>query len=108
MKGFAHYREVADNLITEAGLNPYLVLLSLNQTCKYKKVSFLKFLLSGETDIDAFCEGGGKRVLPTIELYSERTASGRPSRKRLGIQAAAKGAVTATAPSESLDQPEIL
>jgi predicted RecB family nuclease len=84
VKSFANYREVADNLITEVGLNQYLVLLSVYQTCKYKRVSFLKFLLSGETDIDAFCEGGGNRVLPAIELYAEGMASARPSRKRLG------------------------
>ncbi len=106
VKGFAYYREVADNLITEAGLNQYLVLLSVYQTCKYKKVSFLKFLLSGETDIDAYCEGNGKCVLPAIELYTEGTASARPSRKRLGMEAAGRGAVTATSPSEDPDQPE--
>jgi hypothetical protein len=83
VKGFAYYREVADNLLTETGLNQYLVLLSVYQSCKYKRVSFLKFLLSGETDIDGFCEGGGTRVLPAIELYAEGTASRRPSRKRL-------------------------
>jgi hypothetical protein len=87
VKGFAYYREVADNLITEGGLNQYLVLLSVYQTCRYKGVSFLKFMLSGETDIDAFCEGGGKRVLPEIELYPEGITSGRPSRKRLREQA---------------------
>jgi predicted RecB family nuclease len=85
VKGFAYYREVADNLLTEAGLNQYLVLLSVYQTCKYKGVSFLKFLLSGETDIDVFRESGGNRVLPAIELYPEGTAS---NRKRLGLEAA--------------------
>jgi hypothetical protein len=106
VKGFAYYREVADNLLTEAGLNQYLVLLSVYQTCKYKGVSFLKFLLSGETNIDLFCESGGKRVLPAIELYPEGTASGRPHRKRLGVQAAGKEAITATAPGESPDRPQ--
>ena len=54
IKPFAYYREVADGQITEAGLTDYLVLLSVYQTCKYKGVSFLKFLLSRETDIDVF------------------------------------------------------
>src|SRR5205085_11957297 len=67
VKGFAYYRELADNLITQVGLTQYLVLLSVYQTCKYKGVGFLKFLLSGETDIDAFCEDVRKRVLPAIE-----------------------------------------
>ena len=102
IKGFAYYREVADNLLTEAGLNQYLVLLSVYQTCKYKGVSFLKFLLSGETDIGAFCASGGKRVLPAIELYPEGTVSGRPSRKRLGTPSVP----VATSPSESPERPE--
>ena len=104
VKGFAYYREVADNLVTETGLNQYLVLLSIYQTCKYKGVSFLKFLLSRETDIDAFREGGGKRVSPAIELYPEGTASARPSRKRLGIQAPENGAIIATTPSRESRQ----
>jgi hypothetical protein len=33
VKGFAYYREVADNLLTEGGLKHYLVLLSVFQTC---------------------------------------------------------------------------
>ena len=36
VKAFAYYREVADSMVSEAGLAPYLVLLSIQQTCKYK------------------------------------------------------------------------
>jgi predicted RecB family nuclease len=103
VKGFAYYREVADNLLTENGLNQYLVLLSVYQTCKYKGVSFLQFLLSGQTDIDAFSENGGEMVLPAIEVYPEGVTSGRPSRKRLGVQVAEPGAVPAAGPSENLE-----
>ena len=71
--------------MVETGLNEYLVLLSIYLTCKYKGVSFLKFLYSGETDIDAFRAGGARTVLPAIELYPEGTTSLRPSRKRLGF-----------------------
>jgi hypothetical protein len=85
VKAFAYYREVADSLITEVGLNQYLVLLSIYQTCKYKGVSFLQFLLSRETDIDVFREGGSRgRPVPDIELYSEGMLSPRLSRRRLG------------------------
>jgi predicted RecB family nuclease len=72
VKGFAYYREVADGLLTEAGLTSYLTLLSIQQTCVYKGVSFLKFLLSQERDIDGFCDGGrrGRRILP-YDLYPE-------------------------------------
>ena len=73
VKGFAYYREIADGLMTESGLTNYLTLLSIQQTCVYKGVSFLKFLLSQERDIDGFCDGGrrGRRGLP-YELYPER------------------------------------
>lgn len=85
VKAFAYYREVADTLITEVGLNQYLVLLSVYQTCKYKGVSFLKFLLSRETDIDGFRERGNRgRPMPDIELYPEGFLSPRLSRRRLG------------------------
>jgi hypothetical protein len=82
VKAFAHYREVADHLLSEDGLKPYLVLLSIQQTCMSKGVSFLKFLLSRETDIDVFRQGRRKKVVPTIELYPEGTRSARRSRKR--------------------------
>ena len=83
VKAFAYYREVADSMVSEAGLAPYLVLLSIQQTCKYKGVSFLKFLLSRQTDIDVFREGRGTVTAPAIELYPEGSGSDRPSRKRL-------------------------
>jgi hypothetical protein len=86
VKAFAYYREVADSMVTEAGLGQYLVLLSVYQTCKYKGVSFLKFLLSRETDIDVFRDGRGKKEVPAIELYAAGAATNRPSRKRLGMQ----------------------
>ena len=54
VKYFAKYRRLANGRITEAGLHDYLVLLSLHQTCKYKEVRFLDFLLSRDRDIDHF------------------------------------------------------
>jgi Transposase IS66 family len=83
VKAFAYYREVADSMVSEAGLAPYLVLLSIQQTCKYKGISFLKFLLSRETDIDLFRESRNKKTSSAIELYLEGSQSDRPSRKRL-------------------------
>lgn len=56
IKRFAHYREIADGNLTDTGLTDYLVLLSINQTCEYKGISFLKFLLSGEIDIGKYRE----------------------------------------------------
>jgi predicted RecB family nuclease len=86
VKAFAYYRAVADSIVTEVGLNQYLVLLSVYQTCKYKGVSFLKFLLSRETDIAVFRESGSRtRTVPGIEVYPEGVLSSRPSRRRLGV-----------------------
>jgi hypothetical protein len=54
IKQFAYYREDRSGLMKEAGLEYYLVLLSIFQTCRCKGLSFLQFLLSGEQDIDTF------------------------------------------------------
>ncbi|MGA2402910.1 MAG: TM0106 family RecB-like putative nuclease [Syntrophobacteraceae bacterium] len=56
VKRFAYYREVTDGKLSEAGLMDYLVLLSIEQTCEYKGFRFLKFLLSGETDLGCYRE----------------------------------------------------
>jgi predicted RecB family nuclease len=72
IRQFAYYREDQPGRLREAGLKDYLVLLSLYQTCRYRGVSFLKFLLSRETDMDAFCERPGRRrERPLIEVYPE-------------------------------------
>lgn len=38
----------------ESGATSYLVLLGIMQTCRFQEKSFLKFLVSGEKDVDAF------------------------------------------------------
>ena len=53
VKAYAKYREAAGNLCTCAGLEDYLVLLSIQQTCKYRGISFLEFLRSGRKTFDA-------------------------------------------------------
>jgi hypothetical protein len=70
IKGFAYYRQITDGKIRKQGLSDYLILLSIYQTCKYKGVSFLKFLLSQEKDVDKFCQEGPKPYgPPSLELY---------------------------------------
>ena len=54
IKQFAYYRENRSGLMKESGLEDYLVLLSIFQTCRCKGLSLLQFLLSGEQDIDTF------------------------------------------------------
>jgi predicted RecB family nuclease len=70
IKQFAYYREGTVGILTEAGLADYLVLLSLYQTCRYRGLSFLKFLLCRERSVDAYCEHPRrKRLGPLIEVY---------------------------------------
>jgi hypothetical protein len=54
IKAFAGLREVIRGSSTEEGIRDYLILLSICQTCKYKGVSFLKYLRSGIKNIDEF------------------------------------------------------
>jgi hypothetical protein len=53
IKAFARLRKVIAGTSTDKGIQEYLTLLSIYQTCKYKGISFLEFLRSGEIDIDA-------------------------------------------------------
>jgi predicted RecB family nuclease len=41
---------------TKAGAERYLILLGVAQSCRFQKKSFLRFLLSGEIDVDKFNE----------------------------------------------------
>jgi Transposase IS66 family len=82
LKKFADYREIADGRFTEAGLNEYLVLLSIYLTCRYKGISFLRFLLSREKDIDAFRQGANpQRPLLAPDLCPEGFVFSRRKRK---------------------------
>lgn len=68
IKAFARLRDVIGGTSTNKGIHEYLVFLSISETCKYKGISFLNFLRSGEKDIDIFIKLGGplaKRVSPT-------------------------------------------
>jgi predicted RecB family nuclease len=70
IKRFAYYREDTAGTMKEQGLKDYLVLLSVCHTCRYKGVKFLKFLLSREVDIDAFCDARRqRRAAAGIEVY---------------------------------------
>jgi predicted RecB family nuclease len=81
VKAFAYFRQTADGLMREEGLSDYLVLLSVQQSYKYRGVSFLRFLLSQEEDIEAYCRRRRKRNPPSaIEVYPE--GFGRFSRKQ--------------------------
>lgn len=50
-KHFSTYRRDTNGVFTEEGLQRYLILLSIYETCKYQGVNFLDFLLSKEKNI---------------------------------------------------------
>jgi len=54
IKAFAVYRKQTDGLPTQKGIEEYLTLLSIQQTCKYRGINFFEFLKSGETSISAY------------------------------------------------------
>ena len=54
IKAFAVLRRDFSGVSTEKGIREYLILLSVCETCRFKGVSFLDFLRSGEKDIDSF------------------------------------------------------
>ena len=54
VRAFGELRDIIKGVATEKGLREYLVLLSICETCKRRGISFLDFLISGETSIDGF------------------------------------------------------
>jgi hypothetical protein len=71
VKKFANYREIADGRMTQAGLDDYLLFLSIYQTCKYKGTSFLRFLLSRQEDVSGFCSGTrGRRSVSADDVFT--------------------------------------
>jgi len=58
IKAFAGLRNCIRGASSVRGMQDYLILLSICETCRYKGVSFLEFLRSEVMDVDAFvCQG---------------------------------------------------
>jgi hypothetical protein len=83
VKAFAHLRDIIEGSSTQKGIEEYLVLLSVCQTCIYSGVDFLDFLRSGEKDIETFARSRqSHRVKARVVL---RNADGAfPFARRLG------------------------
>jgi len=60
IKAFARLRRIIGGLTSPKGVDDYLILLSICQTCKYSGLDFLDFLRSGEKTIDAFVDSRTK------------------------------------------------
>jgi hypothetical protein len=56
IKSFATLRRVFGGSSTERGIQDYLVLLSVCETCRYRGINFWEFLCSGYKDVDAYAK----------------------------------------------------
>jgi predicted RecB family nuclease len=54
IKALADLRNVIGGTSTPNGIREYLILLSICQTCKYRGISFLEFVRSGQPEIERF------------------------------------------------------
>jgi len=68
IKAFARLRKVISGTSTRKGIEEYLTLLTVAQTCEYRRIDFLDFLRSGERDIERFAIGrkGAGLVRPAV------------------------------------------
>ena len=57
IKAFARLRRSIMGKTSSKGMQDYLMLLSICETCKYRGLSFLDYLRSGQMDINAFSSG---------------------------------------------------
>jgi hypothetical protein len=72
IRSFAYYREKIEGVMTVDGLREYLVLLSLFQTCRFRGISFLRFMLSREVDLVGYRERKSRKVsLPLLETFPD-------------------------------------
>jgi hypothetical protein len=83
IKQFAYYREDTLGTMKVEGLTSYLIMLSLCHTCRFRGISFLKFLRSRVRDIDSFSARGWPRQRrPEIEIYPKGFAPPHLPRSR--------------------------
>ena len=55
-------RDVISGTATKKGIDEYLTLLSVAETCEFQKIDFLSFLRSGEKDIETFARGHSRNA----------------------------------------------
>ena len=79
IRAFAELRRVIGGTCTEKGLREYLVLLSICETCKRRGISFLDFMLSGETNIAESATGRSSQ----IKIVREKERQWKKPERRL-------------------------
>ena len=73
IKAFVRLRRSIGGKSSAKGIRDYLVLLSISETSKYKGVNFLRFLRSGQVDIDSFAGGSSKPAHPSRTVRVEQS-----------------------------------
>ncbi len=83
IKRFAKYRALIDGMVSENGLQQYLILLSIRITCEFNRIDFLKFMLSREIDIEGYLSNGEKHASNDIvEVFPDDVECGDRCRKK--------------------------
>jgi len=82
---FAKIRRIADGTFTQSSVEELLVLLSVLETCEYRRVNPLKFLLSGQRQFRelGFANRARRNVIPAqgmLEALSSETDQSRSNR----------------------------
>jgi len=62
IKAFARLRAVMRGTSTGKGIEEYLTLLTVSETCEYQGLDFLDFLRSGENNIDGFVDSARRHA----------------------------------------------
>jgi len=74
IKAFARLRDVLSGSSSKKGVDEYLTLLSVAETCEYQGLDFLAFLRSGEINMETFARGHRR--------YTRQQKFGDPPRRR--------------------------
>ena len=61
IKAFARLRDVISGTSSKKGVDEYLTLLSVAETCEYRGIDFLELLRSGARDIEGFSKPRGRK-----------------------------------------------
>jgi hypothetical protein len=91
IKAFARLRDVIAGSSTKKGIDEYLTLLSVAETCEYQGLDFLNFLRSGETDIESFAKVRRKYTRrPQIGVKSAIEAKASSQQKSASVSSDSK------------------
>jgi len=80
IKAFATLRRVFGGSSNEAGIQDYLILLSVCETCRYRGINFWEFLCSGYKDVNAYVKSHRPHRRRNTQSYSRKPKAATNSR----------------------------